>query len=141
MKGRRSLEPGGRAVALLATCIVVTLGLGTCLAVSLSVTGNPNGTWICIVCFLAIALVLWGMFESADRPVGDRTLLFFWRAKKKPDDYIVVRRRELSPEEFPEGGQRPQPPSLESVRRIREEHATKTWVPSPSAPPRDPRGE
>jgi hypothetical protein len=134
MKGKQLRDPGNRAVVILATSIVVTLGLGVCLAVSFSAAGNTNGVWYSIACFAGIILVLWGMFESADRPVGDRNLLFFWRRKKKPDDYIVVRRRELSPEEFPENTPRPQPPSAESVRRIREEHATKTWVPSPFAP-------
>lgn len=135
MKGKRVQEPGNRAVAILATSIVVTLGLGLCLAVSLSSAGNQKGAWISIACFLGIAAILWAMFESADRPVGDRSLLFFWLSrKKKPRDYIAVRRRELAPEEFPDGTPRPEPPSAESVRRLREEHAIKTWVPSPMAP-------
>lgn len=134
MKGKQVRDPGNRAVVILATSIVVTLGLGVCLAVSFTSAGNQSGIWYSVACFAGIIVILWAMFESADRPVGDRNLLFFWRRKQEPEEYIAVRRRELSPEEFPENAARPQPPSVESVRRIRDEHATKTWVPSPFAP-------
>ena len=136
MKGKRAQQEGSQAVALLATSIVLTLGLLTCLAVAVSGAGGKNGLWICLACFAGIGLILWGIYDStADRPVGDRNSLFFWRPRqKKSDDYIAIRRRELTSDEaLPDVARRPEPPSAESVRRLREENAVKTWLPAPLA--------
>lgn len=142
IKGKRQREPGNRAVTVLATSIVIVLGMLTCLAVSVSsIAVNHYGPWICLACFTGIVLIVWGVFaQGTDKPEGDRSILFFWRARQKQrDDYVVVRRKELPPEDFSEPAPKPQPPSVESVRRIREEHAVKTWVPVND--PRPPRGD
>ena len=140
MLGRQNRERGDKAVALLATCLVVLGGAIASGFVLLS-TGNDaqNSVWMWAGSFAGIVVILWLIRERSER--GDRdsaARAWFWSRKANSDELpVIVRRRE--PVSQADQAPSPTPPTVERVREITEIHNQNTWVPAKKGrkPPAD----
>lgn len=132
MPGDFKHSSGNKAVAWLATCVVIAGGAFVCFAIAMvSDAQRSQGLTICGSAFAGILLLLWIMRE---RPSRQAKLQWAWlsRRKKRKVAFKVKPRVGKSALVPP-----PVPPSAESVRNL--SGGISTWVPSQAPPQRKPR--
>lgn len=135
MAFKHNKDSGSKAASLLATCFVVLGGILACMFIVLVSSPSPKqSATICASFFAGIVFLLWLM---RDRPPENATAAYYswfrwsWRAKREDLRYEPRRRRAPAPEET----EPPAPPTVESIRALRDD--VKTWVPSSTRrPPR-----
>ena len=124
MAGQPERNGASRAVALLATCIVVLLGVVGCAVIVLTSRSDPTGPLIVSGgCFLAISFLLWLI---RDRHPGNMAAArWSWLGRRRRRVPYRLEPRAVSPE-------RPVPrnsePTVESVRAVA--GGINTWVPT-----------
>jgi hypothetical protein len=130
MRQQHDHREGNRAVALLATCVVVLLGALSCAAIAIAADPqNPRPTLYRAGATMAgIVFLLWMLRE---RPPENQTrVLWGWLGRRRKRVAYHLRPK-LPPTERsspPQG-----PPTAESIRAVNS--GTSTWVPSSTAPP------
>jgi len=127
MAGQPERNGASRAVALLATCIVVLLGGVGCAVIVLTSRSDPTGPLIVSgACFLAISFLLWLI---RDRHPGNMAAArWSWLGRRR-------RRVSYRLEPKPVSSERPvhlnSEPTVESVRALA--GGINTWVPTHGA--------
>ena len=120
---------GNKAVALLATCLVVVAGAVTCAVIVITADARnaSRSLWIWAACFGGIILVLWLL--RAPRQGNRAATRWSWlsRRLRRKVEYRIGHRRRLRGETVAPIA----PPTAERVREI--SGGINTWVPSPSA--------
>lgn len=132
MSFRRNHEPGNRAVALLATCLVVVGGAASCVLVVLaSDPARPRSTLTTVGAVVGGALVL--LWFLRDKPRENRSrLIWSWLARRRRRKVEYRVRAKLPPNQRSTAV--PAPPTPESIRALT--GGTSTWVPAGTTRPR-----
>jgi hypothetical protein len=123
MAGQRERNGAKRAVALLATCLVVLMGsLGCATIVVASGTDLVGPLVITVGCFLAISFLLWLIRDC--RPDNMAAIRWGWLGRRRRRVEYRLMARPVSPER---PVHRNSEPTAESVRALR--GGINTWVP------------
>ena len=125
--GKGPHNAGRDAVAILATCFVMMLGLVICGFIILAFNKDPTQPLIaCAVLFSSSGLLLWLLREKPKNRVLEEECFWFSRKRKCQHEpvYNPVRRKNTPPEQLGTN----KPPSVESIRDLAD--GLNTWVPS-----------
>jgi hypothetical protein len=121
---KRDHAPTGKAVSLLATCVVVLGGVATCVFIAIfSGEATHRPLMIAGACFLGIVLLL--RLLSDRRPTNHQATRWGWlsRRRRRTVEYrLPTRLRATAPPSRPQA-----PPSVETVRDLA--GGLNTWVP------------
>ena len=128
-----------KAVALLATCLVVLMGAFTCAAIAL--VADPQKPLPTLIqagaTVVGIVFLLWILRE---RPAENRAkIIWSWLGRRRKRKVAFRAQARLNPSQ--RAAASPAPPTAETIRALT--GGTSTWVPSANAPPRPrtPHGE
>lgn len=126
MAYRKPGQSADRAVAFLATCVVMLGGGATCVFVILTSTKDP--LLPLLICGAVLMTSMFPIWLLRDKPVRQKTMNAAWYwfrrsiANDRTADYEPRRRRRRRAKE------RHAPPTIETVRDLAE--GGNTWVPS-----------
>jgi hypothetical protein len=117
-----------RAVAILATTVVVLAGLGCCSFVVLASSQDPRSSlWVCGGCFAGVVLFLWVIREKPDARPTERLPFWYWLKRGGAVDevthYQIAKQRRRSEQQTPQ-----QPPTVDVIRDLAD--SPSTWVPA-----------
>ena len=123
-------SPGEKAVAWLATCVVLFSGFGICTFIILAFSDSPVPFLLATVAgILGFALLLWLLRDK--QPQDGLRQRYGWlgrgRAAHKSLRLRFGRKSKVEGNTQPQANQ---PPTAEKVRQIRDESGMSTWVPS-----------
>lgn len=137
MSFRQNHESGNRAVALLATCLVVVGGAATCVMVVVaSDPEHPRSTLTTIGAVVAGAVVL--LWLLRDKPPENRARsIWGWLGRRRRRKVAYRVRAKLPPNQ--RSSTPPAPPTAESIRAVT--GGTSTWVPAAGTQHRPPSGD
>ncbi len=124
-------DDGNEAVAMLATVVVLVLGAAFCSLIVLLVAENAGQALVISSCVIAGALCLIALLRGGDDSEARRRGQTWLRVFRKKKSKTVYRARRVKPNETPqeEWGQN-RPPSLESIREIKQStDGIKNWAP------------
>jgi hypothetical protein len=129
-------ELGSKAVLLLATAVVVVLGLAGCSFVILVSSPNAQRDLLILAgCALGCGVLLWLLRDRPPEANPQHSRWKFWKRPPPKKTYVLKRVKVLDA-----GTGTNRPPTAESVRELSEGNLN-TWVPSGlprrETPPRD----
>lgn len=129
----RDPDIGKKAVAWLAVAFTLTTGTGVCSFIILAFAEDPKRAFAVLGGILAgILFLLWLISIPREKHVGRSRLLFWLKAQEAPDPAELYQPRRRRRKGAPLGSN--QPPTLESIREIAQNHAR--WVPHGPVPRR-----
>lgn len=128
-----------RTAILLATAFVVVAGLAVCgFIISAFADSITRPMIVCAGVATVVCFVVWLLSAKPRRKALETNMLWLFRGRQRDEvSYYVPRRRPEKPVNCDFGTNRP--PTVESVRQIKEESTT-TWVPSRQSPESKPPG-
>lgn len=134
----RKHDGGRQIVSLLASCVVVFLGVLACLVVVLASSPDPGKhlAWLGGGA-LGLIFLIWWLNRPADRerPVADWLYWKLYGGQHRPKQEFQVKLVKPAVEDWTPR----KPPTVEEIRNLKEE-SSNTWVPSQSPPKRDFKG-
>lgn len=132
MDFRQNHDRGKRAVALLATCVVVLGGAATCAAILLiGERDRQQSTWLSNVSIIGACIVVFWLLR-VHPPENRAKASWSWLGRKRRRKIVYRAEARLAPSQRSSAGP-PAPPTVESIRALT--GRTTTWVPAATVPP------